>query len=186
MAEEQTQPEEATPAVPESPDAKIIVLREDTGETTAVPDSDEARSKFRKGAQKRRAIFEHNKAGALARSAQLPRLLTGGLAAGATNLMLVKIMQEELAPASAKEAAEVAKITHAIFREASGATAGNINLTPAERADRLNQIDRLEIDLKQKAKEATESLGGAPAPDEEVDPPGTHDGGDPESEWETT
>jgi hypothetical protein len=100
--------------------------------------------------------------------------------------MLVKILQEELAPATAKEAAEVAKITHAIFREASGQTAGNINLTPAERAERIGAIDKLETELKQRAKETTDALGGAPDEGEEVAPAGTHvdPEPDPDDQWE--
>lgn len=146
--------------------AKLIVLRGEAGEAEAVEDTPEAREKQVRTAEERKAIFLFNKAGALARAGQLPRLLTGNLSAGATNLMLVSILQGELKPATAKEAAEVAKITHAIFREASGATAGNINLTPEERRDRLSQVDQLQKDLEHRAKEATEALGGAPADDE--------------------
>jgi hypothetical protein len=159
----------AEPAVqPEEPEGKLLVLRTETGESQAVDDTPENREKQTLTAQERKAIFLFNKAGALARAAQLPRLLTGNLSAGATNMMLVSIIQGELKPATAKEAAEVAKITHAIFREASGATAGNVNLTPAERQDRLSQVDQLQKDLEHRANEATARLGGAPTEDEVV------------------
>lgn len=164
----------------EGPDADILVLRRDDGSAEVVEATPENREQQAKSAKQRRAEFLFNKDGALARAGQLPRLLTGPLSAGVVNLMLVKILQGELAPQTAKEAAEIAKITHAIFREASGQTAGNINLTPAERDERMTQIDRLQTDLAHRAQQATETLGGAPEGDEEVpDPPA-----DDADEWE--
>lgn len=172
---------EVTPEGDERPDAQIIILRDEQGGMEAVPDEPDARAKARAGAQQRKAIFEHRLAGAKNRAGMLPRLLTAQLAAGATNLMLAKILQEELMPATAKEAAEVAKVTHAIYQQASGQSAGNLNLTPVERETRLNEIDTLSQALAERAKEATANLGGAPAEGEELDP-----GPNPAGETEST
>lgn len=155
----------------EGPDADIIVLRADDGTAEAVEATPENRAKQEKSAKQRRAEFLFNKDGALARAGQLPRLLTGNLSAGVVNLMLVKIMQGELQPQTAKEAAEIAKITHGIFQSASGQTAGNLNLTKAERADRMVEVDKLQKELELRAAAATEQLGGAPQDGEDVPEP---------------
>lgn len=171
-----------TPVEHDSPDAQILVLRNDqTDALETVEATPDARDKARKGAQERKAIFEYRKTGADARAGKLPRLLTAAYAAGTTNLMLAKLLNEDLVPASAKEAADIAKITHAIYREASGNSPGNANLTPVERAQRMSEIDVLESSLKERAEEATAQLGGAPPAGEPVDlllePP-------PPSQWE--
>lgn len=154
----------------ELPD-NVIVLRADDGSTEVVADTPENREKQEKTAGQRRAEFLFDKDGAMARAATLPRLLTGPLSAGVVNLMLVQIMQGKLKPATAKEAADIAKITHAIFRDASGASHGNLNLTPTERTERLAEIDKLQTELAHRAALATVELGGALEGDEEPPEP---------------
>lgn len=164
------EPEPAAETPAPQPDAKILVLRGENGEMVTAPANEETTARARAGAKHRKAIFEHRLEGAKARAGKLPRLLTGSLAAGATNLMLAKLLQEELQPATAKEAAEVAKITHAIYREASGQTAGNLNLTPAERSQRMAEVEELDKELRKRAEEANAKLGGAADLDDPPEP----------------
>lgn len=162
--------DKAREAEAEGPDATVIVLRNaDTGALEATEATEDARAVARDAAQRRKAIFEHREAGAKARAGKLPRTLIASLAAGTTNLMLMQLIQQELVPATAKEAADIAKITHGIFREASGQTRGNLNLTPAERDAKLAEVDALEVALKERAGQATAQLGGAPASVDELD-----------------
>lgn len=147
--------------------ADVIVLRNEAGAAEVVPDTPENRAKRDKTAEERRAEFMFNRAGALARASQLPRLLTAQLSAGVSNLMLVKIMQGELKPQTAKEAADIAKIAHGIFKESSGQASST--LTPQERDERMGQIDKLSGELAARAKAASEEmLGGAPEDGETV------------------
>lgn len=161
----------------EEHDAQIIVLRDaDTGEMRAEPANDDTRTRARSAAQERKAVFEHRTKGAQARAGKLPRALIAAYAAGATNLMLEKLLQEELVPGSAKEAADIAKITNTIYREASGQAAGNKNLTPPERAAKMAEVETLETALAERAKAAGEQLSGAvpagePVPEVEPDEP---------------
>lgn len=153
----------------EEHDAQVIVMRDpDTGEMIGADATEETRRVALDAAARRKAIFEHRVTGAGARAAKLPRTLMAALAAGTTNLMLQKLIQEELVPATAKEAADIAKITNTIFREASGQSAGNKNLTPAEREAKMAEVDTLTTALAQRAKEAGEHLDGAVPPGEPV------------------
>lgn len=171
-----------TEAAYQEHDAKIIVLRDtETGEMIGVEADESNRAAARDAAARRKAIFEHRVTGASARAGLLPRTLIAALAAGTTNLMLQKLLQEELVPATAKEASEIAKITNTIYREASGQTAGNKNLTPAERAAKEAEVDALSTTLAARAKEAGEHLAGAVPAGEPVpaaEPPA------PVNEWD--
>lgn len=169
------------PEVEAEPIADVIVLRNEAGVAEVVPDTPENREKRDKTAEERRAEFMFNRAGALARASQLPRLLTAQLAAGVSNLMLVKIMQGELKAQTAKEAADIAKIAHGIFKESSGQASST--LTPQERDERMGQIDKLSGELAARAKAASEEmLGGAPEEGETV-PQVELEGPEPD-EWE--
>lgn len=165
-----TEPAEATSIREDEVMGELIVLRDpESGAISVEEATDETAEQASRGAQHRKAIWNHRKKGAEARAGTLPRSLIASLAAGTTNLMLAKLLQEEVVPASAKEAAEIAKITNAIFRDASGQTHGNVNLTPAERAAKLAEVDNLEVALAERAAAATAQLGGAPADGEELE-----------------
>lgn len=152
-------------------DAEIIVLRnEQTGNFEAAPANGDAKTRARQGAQERKAIFEHRLAGSTARAGKLPRSLTASLAAGTANLMLMRILQDELVPGSAKEAADVAKIAHEIYKSASGSVDGK-HLTPDERAKRFETAEQLAKDLAERAKKVGAPLAGAPNEGEELTGP---------------
>lgn len=166
----------------EEHDAKVIVMRDpDTGAMIGAEANAENIAQAHDAAARRKAIFEHRVTGASARAGRLPRTLIAALAAGTTNLMLQKILQEELVPATAKEAADIAKITNTIFREQSGQTAGNKNLTPQERAAKEAEVDALSATLAARAKEAGEQLAGA-VPDGEPVP--TAEPEEPVNQWD--
>lgn len=150
---------------------ELIVLRDpESGLVRTEPATEENAQEASRGAAHRKAVWQHRKKGADARAGTLPRSLIAAYAAGVTNLMLGKLLQEEVVPSSAKEAAEIANISNKIFREASGATQGNVNLTPAERAAKLAEVDNLEFALAERAKAATAQLGGAPVEGETLEP----------------
>lgn len=170
---------EPRPVDPDAVLADITVLRDPNTGKPYVDDGDEETAeqkqvRARSEAAKRKAIFEHRRAGAEARAGRLPRRLTNALASGATNLMLSRIIQEEVVPITAKEAAEVAKITHAIAQASVGEGRSGVPLTDEERKERLAEAAKFEAVLEQRASEATAALDGTPGP--EFDPEQWDDG----------
>jgi hypothetical protein len=149
-------------AGPVETEAKILVLRDgQTQQFVTVADPDpEDREKAASEAQLRRAVFEHRARGAQTRAGLLPRSLTAALAGGTVNLMLAKLLQEEIVPATAKEAADVAKVAHEIFKSSAG-VANPKDLTPAERKQKEDDVAALETRLHERARAATAQLGGA-------------------------
>lgn len=129
----------------------------------------EARNQAARAAQARRkAEFEYLRAGAEKRAARLPKALTGAFGHGVANLMLMKLLNGEVVPVTAKEAADVAKAAHDIGRSAQGRGPSDGPLTPEERAENMKQVSQLEQVLKDRAKKVgDEFLAGAPdTPDE--------------------
>jgi hypothetical protein len=184
-ATESTDPSEAISQREEEVMGELIVLRDpDSGAIRTEPATEEAQEEASRGAQHRKAVWNHRKKGAEARAGTLPRSLIASLAAGTTNLMLAKLLQEEVVPSSAKEAAEIAKITNTIYREASGQMQGNVNLTPAERAAKLQEVDNLEAALAERSKAATAQLGGAPDDGEELETEPEPEAADEEPQWD--
>lgn len=145
----------------EQGDAQILILRNDeTGQFETADNDEENRGRAVTEARKRRAIFEHRVSGAKTRAGMLPRALTASLAGGTVNLMLSKILQEEIVPATAKEAADVAKVAHEIYMKHAG-VANPKDLSPAERDAKRDEVNKLENALVERAKAATAQLGGA-------------------------
>lgn len=151
---------------PEKADATVLILRDEQG-TMQVAQTDDDVHLARENAKQRKAIFEHRVAGSTARAGKLPRRLTASLASGTVNLMLAKLLQEEILPASATEAAQVAKVAFDIYKQTAGLASG-AQMTPAERADRLAEVDQLERELLARAKKVSAPLGGATPKGEEV------------------
>lgn len=149
--------------------AKIVVLREGVGPSEAVENTDENRQKAQLEAARRKAMFLHMVKGAQARAGLLPRAMTSAMAAGATNLMLAEILHGNVVPLTAKEAAEVAKITNAIAKDVLGETPDNRDLTPDERAKKLETAVKLEETLRERAKAASDEALGGPARDGDQD-----------------
>jgi len=126
--------------------------------------------------RRRRAEFEYLLAGAEKRAAKLPKALIGSFGHGVANLMLIGLLNGTVVPQTAKEAAEVAKITQEMALRAQGRGPADGPLTPDERKTLLDQAAQLEKGLAARAKAISdEFLAGAPAtPDEalpEVDEP---------------
>lgn len=141
--------------------AQIIVLRDEhTGQLVAHDADEDSRAEAVTEARRRKAVWEHRNAGAAARAGTLPRQMIAAFAAGTVNLMLAKIMQEEIVPATAKEAADVAKTAHEIYMKHAG-VANPKDLTPAERKQREDDVAALTEKLAERAKAADAQLGGA-------------------------
>lgn len=172
-------------AEPEPSGAKILVLRDpETGQFGAVGEAgEEQRANARKEAQLRRAIFEHRAEGAKTRAGLLPRAITAALAGGTVNLMLAKILQEEIVPASAKEAADVAKVAHEILMKSSG-TANPKDLSPAERQAKQDEVSKLERALMERARSQAAVLGGALPDGVSPQDAGEDEADDEPVEWE--
>ena len=147
---------------PDETDAQILILRDpETGQFGAVGEAgEEERANAKKEAKLRKAVFEHRAEGAKNRAGLLPRSITAALAGGTVNLMLAKLLQEEIVPGSAKEAADVAKVAHEIYMKHAG-VANPKDLSPAERDARRDEVSVLERALAERAKSATAALGGA-------------------------
>lgn len=157
-------------------DAAVVFLRDPAGGISpriGGEITDEVRARAREEQKRRKAEFEYRLAGALARSGKLPKKLTAALGHGAANLMLAMIVQGELRPVTAKEAADVAKVAHEIARSAQGRGTGDGPMSDADRAALLEQADQFEKALVERAKAAAGDglLAGAPATDEEVPEP---------------
>lgn len=144
--------------------ADVIILRGPDGQPLPVPVDEASEDDLKTaklGARERKALFQHRKAGAEARAGLLPKSLTAPFAGAVTNLMLAQLLQGEIVPTTAKEAAEVAKITAAIFKDFSGNAAPK-DLTPVERAQRDDEIEKMTGLLQERAKKAGDQmLGGA-------------------------
>lgn len=153
----------------DGPDAQILVLRDpQTGEMGAVTDPDsEQLEQATHSAKERKAIWEHRAAGATARALTLDKTMTSALANGVVNLMFARILQDELMPKTAKEAAEVAKIAHDIAAK-SGGLADPKDMTPADRAKRVSEAERFAKVLRDRAAAAGADLSGALAEGEEI------------------
>lgn len=130
------------------------------------------RETARKDAARRKAVELHRVQGAKLRSSLLPRMLTRGFAEGTVNLMFAKILQNEVEPKSAKEAAEVAKIADDIARRHGGEKIKDEN-RPKERDELLQTVRDLAPELQRRAQEAAQAsaqaLGGAVPDDEPID-----------------
>lgn len=146
----------------DGPDAQILVLRDpQTGEMGAVTDPDpEQLEQATHSAKERKAIWEHRAQGATARALTLDKSMTQALATGTVNLMFARILQDELMPKTAKEAAEVAKIAHEIASK-QGGLADPKDLTAIERAKLIDDADRFKKILERRAAEAGADLSGA-------------------------
>lgn len=168
------------------PDAQVIVLRDETtGKFRSIPAdeaTEEERANALQGSKHRKAVWEHRSDGAQARAGTLPRALTASFAAGTVNLMLAKILQEEVVPATAKEAADVAKAAHEIYKSVAG-VAPPQNLSAAEREQRTDTINAFEKQLAERAAKAGVDLGGALPPGESPVTPPDDDGDEPDV-WE--
>jgi hypothetical protein len=155
MAEEAGQPKDEVAEV-------LVMLDRVSGKPLVAPEpTEDLRAKAKEEAAGRKAIFEHNRRGAEARSGRLPKKLLPSLAAGVTNLMLVNILQERVVPQTAKEAADVAKITAGILKDSLGEGRGTAPLTAEERAKKVGDAEKLEKLLEKRAAEANAALGGA-------------------------
>lgn len=155
-------------------DGEVVFLRSSSGalrphvgqEVTA-----EVRAEARREQARRRAEFEYRLAGALMRSNRLPKRITATLGHGAANLMLAMIVQGELVPASAKEAAEVAKAAYEIARAAEGRGVGDGPLSEQDRRALMEQAAVFERQLRERAARLSSGLlggHGADVPDTEV------------------
>ena len=119
----------------------------------------------------RRASFESRRVGAETRSGRMPKRLIAQFANGVTSLMLAKVLTEELVPTTAKEAAEVAKIAHAIAKDAAG-DVNPKNRTAEEREELRSEAVKFAAVLEERARKVVEELGQQP------------DGGIDLSEWD--
>ncbi len=143
---------------------ELVFLRDPkTQAVTVIPDTDatpEQRNNAYLGAKQRKATFDYRRAGALARAGLLPRQITASLAAGTVNHMFALILQGELQPATAKEAAEIAKAANEVYKLAAGALDAK-DMSPHERAAAQQLAVDLGTVLAQRAKQADAPLGGA-------------------------
>jgi len=163
----------AEPETAEDYENVIVLRNEATGAFMSVPAaeaSDEQKAEAVGGAKHRKAVWQHRLAGAQARAGTLPRLLTASFAAGTVNLMLSKLLQEEIVPTTAKEAADVAKTAYAIYQQVAGDAPGK-DLTPVEREQKRDAIDVMEKELAKRAEAAGVDLGGAVPPGEKLPAP---------------
>jgi hypothetical protein len=166
----------------ETDGAKIIVLRDaETGQLEAVAETEETVVSAQRSAAHRKAVFQYRLAGAQTRAGALPRQLTAAFASGTVNLMLAKLLQEEIVAVTAKEAAEVAKVAHEIFKSAAGQPKNGRDLTPEERQRREDEIVALERTLMERAKAASAQLSGAPKTARDVE---TEDVDEDPNAWE--
>lgn len=105
--------------------------------STADPDHDE-RVQI---AAANKARFEGAVRGAQARAEMLPRSIISQLAYGVSAKMLVELIRGTYKPKSAKEAADIAKITYELARRESGESDLTITITtPEERAKALETL----------------------------------------------
>lgn len=141
-----------------APDGYEVISSEDTGA--------EEREELRREAAIRKALYVFRVQGAKLRAELLPRTMLQSLADGTTGLMMSMIMQGELKPATAKEAAEVAKIAHAIARVESGIakTDSTDRAAPGDRAEMESDIGKMKKELADRARRAAQAepelLGG--------------------------
>lgn len=145
--------------------AEVVMLHDRPGEAPrAIPfeeATDDEKIRSETGALERRAVFEHRVAGSQVRAGMLPRALAAPAAMAVTNLMLAQLLQQEIVPTTAKEAAEVAKVAMGIYKEMSGNVSPE-HLGPLERQQRDDTITAFEHTLRERAKAASAvEMGGA-------------------------
>lgn len=152
-------------------DAEIIVLRDNGGRFTAEGAKEigaEGRENARIAAARRKAVEVHRVKGALLRSDLLPRKLTKKLAEGAGNRMLAQLLQGEIEPRTAKEAAEVAKIAFEIARhEPSDAKPEAETRVREELEASARLLGGKLLERAQAAADAAPQLLGGKVPDDE-------------------
>src|SRR5258706_8860830 len=132
----------ATPKPPPAPTehdlADVIYLRDPvTQEDRVIARADATPDEIENavaGAKERKAIFVHRIHGAEARAGLLPRTITAALSAAVVNHVFAKILQDELVPATAKEAAEVAKAANEVYKLAAGVVKPEM-MTESERRE---------------------------------------------------
>lgn len=166
--------------------AQVILLRDDTtGAMNPVPvgeATDAQIAEATEGAKRRKAVFLHRLDGAEARAGMLPAKLMSALSAGVVDLMLAKVLQEELVPATPDEAMKVAKVALEIYKASSGNTDPK-HLSPQEREVKRSEAERFGEVLAKRAREAGANLSGALAATDPV--PAVSPGPDDEAdEWE--
>lgn len=161
-----------------------LVLRDpDSGEIRALVGDEvtpELEEQATLEAKRRKAEFIHRHEGAQARAGMLGQKLTAAFAGGVVVLMLEKLLQEELVPATAKEAVEVAKASHEIYKSLVGVAAGK-DLTPEERRRKEDDAHELFKTLSARAEKAAAPLSGALQPGETPAPVAVDDD---ENLWE--
>lgn len=134
----------------------------------------EAADRRRKGAEAKRR-FEATIAGAKSRAALLDRELLGELSFSAALIAVMAIVNGTVEIKTAKEAAEVARALVDIGRlERGDPSAHSTQLSPEERAVRIESAKRLRDELAERAKveqaELDDTLGG---PDVNLPPTGS-------------
>ena len=114
------------------------------------------RQRRREEAARRKAAWLAKIEGAKVRAGELPAELTRAIGYGVSGLMLTKLMNGELQPESAKEAAEIARIAAQIAREeAKLDTAGaDPDEMKADREARVARAERIAAELRERAAAA--------------------------------
>ena len=135
----------------QDPDVEGIVTAELEADQGHLSDTTEER---RLAAARNKAAFESFVRGGKARAEMLPRGGIQNLAFGVTGLMLNQLMTGRLKPASAKEAADIARITHDIARKESGEDGTTVVRSPEERERAVAAILELANAAKARAIEA--------------------------------
>jgi hypothetical protein len=139
---------------------EYLAARDENGQLTAVGSAEVGalgRETLKWQAAVRRATEVKRRDGAQARAGLYPRGLTRELAEGVVNLMFAKILNGEIEPRTAKEAAEVAKMADEIARRHSG-EAAKPELAGAEREQLTIDVKNLTLHLHQRAAAAQAQL----------------------------
>lgn len=122
----------------------------------------------RAAAERRKRRWYANIENAKERAAGLPRELTISLGFGTANLMLTQLMRGELAPSTAKEAAEVARIARGLAVDEATSATGDLPADEqrVERDDRVQRVRAMREEVRARAEQIAKE---APEGEDTVD-----------------